>query len=1179
MGELKLYLFGSPRVELDKAPLDIQRRKALALLAYLAVTGQAHSRDALATLFWPDLDQQRARAYFRRDLAVLNTSLPGNWLSADRETVELNREAGLWLDTAQFERLLGACQRHNHPAEITCPDCLPLLTEAAALYTGDFLAGFTLRDSPEFDDWQFFQTEGLRQELASALERLVGGLSSQGTYEPALAHARRWVALDPLHEPARQQLMRLYDQTGQPTAALRQYEEYVKLLDEELGLPPEEETTTLYEAIKAKRILKPFLKARQESPPVKAQVQPGPPPPAPYPTVTAVGAVAPLSEGKGGDALPSQPGLPPPGEGATPRHNLPAQLSPFIDREAELNQIRQLLLEEPDCRLLTLVGPGGTGKTRLVLAAAAALLGAFPSGVYFVSLAPVSEPEFIVSAIAEALNFNFAGASEPKDQLLTYLREKKLLLVVDNFEHLISPLEGERRGGVELLSEMLHAAPQITLLVTSRERLNLQEEWSFEVGGMMFPRRGETIPGDDSAALEPYSALRLFLQRARQAKASFSLSAEEMPHVVRICELVDGLPLGLELAAPWVRLMSCREIAAELERNIDILSTSLRNVAERHRSVRAIFEQTWERLLPEEQAVLSQLSIFRGGCLRPAAEAVTGATLPRLLSLVDKALLRRTNSGRYEMHELIRQFSLEQLQWDPVEYEHVQNRHYTYFTAFLGRHTDAIKSGRQKEALETITADFDNIRAAWQRAVTCKDVRALEQAAECLYLYSEMRGTLHEGEAAIQQAAAALAIPPPALDQTAADAQENLRGFLLAGQGMLRAHRGELQAGQSLMEQGLSLLRQFPHPERRRQQEAFTLLWLGWLVFLQGKTGEAEAYVDESLALFSAIGDRWGVAKSLYVLGNSLTARGLLAESEPPLRESLAICQVIDDRRSRLLVNRNLAILTLWFGDYDQTRQLLDEATSLSLEFNDQIGLAYTLRERGVLETAQGEYGRAMQTLQESIAITDAMGSQWESAAALDDVATVLRLTGDYVAAEWALNQCLEASQAIDNRYYTARCLGNLGCVAYHKGEYQQAEQQLQQALELWASMGHDPYRAWVLSQLGHVAAKKDRPAAASDYYRQALLLSTRHNLAPFALEAFVGIVKLLLQAGQTENMAQLLTLAQHHPASTAETKETARALCDELAAHLPGELMTAGPALDWRVAAGQITEILSTKP
>jgi predicted ATPase/DNA-binding SARP family transcriptional activator/pimeloyl-ACP methyl ester carboxylesterase len=264
MSALKLYLLGPPRVELDGMPVDLQRRKTLALLVYLAVSGQPHSRDALATLFWPDLDQQRSRAYLRRDLAVLNTSLAGQWLSADREIVELQRLPGLWLDVAEFARSLATCRSHDHPPEVVCADCLPLLSEAVSLYTDTFLAGFTLRDSPEFDDWQFFQTESLRMELAWALERLVRGLSAQGSSEAAIAHARRWLALDPLHEPAQQQLMQLYDQVGQPAAALRQYEEYVKLLEEELGLPPEEETNTLYEAIKAKRIFAPFIKTEEQ---------------------------------------------------------------------------------------------------------------------------------------------------------------------------------------------------------------------------------------------------------------------------------------------------------------------------------------------------------------------------------------------------------------------------------------------------------------------------------------------------------------------------------------------------------------------------------------------------------------------------------------------------------------------------------------------------------------------------------------------------------------------------------------------------------------------------------------------------------------------------------------------------------------------------------------------------
>ncbi len=1139
MSALRLFLFGPPRLELEGVPVEIQRRKVLALLSYLAVTGQPHSRDALATLFYPELDQSRARAYLRRDLAVLNTSLASEWLIADRETAEL--KSGYWLDVAHFRQLLAASQSHPHTSQTVCTDCLARLTEAANLYTNDFLAGFSLRDSAQFDDWQFFQAESLRQELAWVLESLAAGLTVQGEYETAIPSARRWVALDPLHEPAQRQLMQLYGQAGQPAAAIRQYEEYVALLEAELGLPPEEETTTLYEAIKARRILQPFLKAKQLAPAAPAKTEPG---------------------------LAGGPALSPVAAARTePKHNLPAQPTSFIGRATELAQIKQLLAVESGCRLLTLLGPGGIGKTRLALAAAGQSLNAYPEGAYFVSLASVSEAEFIVSAISQALGFTFSGNAEPKNQLLNYLHEKKLLLVVDNFEHLLN--------GADLLADILNAAPQVTLLVTSRERLNLQEEWSYEVWGMAFPQPNQLEPGIALTKLEQYSAVQLFIQRARQVKAGFNPTADDIPALLRICELVEGMPLALELAAPWLRLMTCREIAAEIQRSIDFLVTSMQNVSERHRSLRAVFEQTWARLLPEEQTVLSKLSIFQGGCGREAAAAVTGATLPLLLSLVDKALLRRTSAGRYELHELIRQFAASQLQLEPEEHQQALNRHYVYYAYFLQQRTAALKDGPQQETLAEIAADIDNVRAAWARAVALKDVAALGQAAECLCLYSEMRGALTEGEAAFGQAAAALAVVEQA-DPANTLEHRRLQGFLLVGQGMLRAHRGELQPGQALLEQGLSLMNR-----ANEAQRAFGLLWLGWTLFLQGKNAEAEQIVQESLALYSNIGDRWGVAKNLFVLGNSLTARGLLAESESPLRQSLKICQEIGDRRSRLLVNRNLAILTLWFGDYDQTAQLLSEAASLSQEFNDQIGLAYTLRELGKLELARGEYTQAIQTFQKSMAITDEIGSQWESAATLDDLGVAWRLTGDDAAAGWALRQCLDAARAISNRYYTARCLGNLGSVAYSKQEYRQAEEYLQQALALWAAMGHEPYRAWVLNQLGYVllAAGNQRQAEAQQSFAQALHLAVRHKLAPFALDAFAGVARLLAGKGDRRGAAQLLALAEQHPASPYETREKARCLLAQLAGEMPADVPAATQAANWQTMAEQVIEMLAASP
>jgi predicted ATPase/DNA-binding SARP family transcriptional activator len=245
-----LFLFGAPRLERGGAPVEIDTRKALALFAYLAVTRQSHSRDTLATLLWSEYDQTRARAALRRTLSVLHTALAGEQLDIDREAIGLTPGAKLYVDVDEFHKRLADCARHGHPENETCARCITPLSEAAALYRDDFMAGFTLRDSPAFDEWQFFQTETLRRELAGALEKLAHHHSAQREFDHATVYARRWLALDPLHEPAHRQLMQLYARTNQRAAALRQYQELSRVLQKELGVQPLEETTRLYESIK-----------------------------------------------------------------------------------------------------------------------------------------------------------------------------------------------------------------------------------------------------------------------------------------------------------------------------------------------------------------------------------------------------------------------------------------------------------------------------------------------------------------------------------------------------------------------------------------------------------------------------------------------------------------------------------------------------------------------------------------------------------------------------------------------------------------------------------------------------------------------------------------------------------------------------------------------------------------
>jgi DNA-binding SARP family transcriptional activator len=439
MPGLEIFLFGKPRVERDGAAVTIARRKALALLAYLVVTRQAHSRDALIALLWPELDSEHGRAVFRSTLADLSQAIGKDMLAVAGDGVACQAPA-LRVDVARFHDLLAQVAGHNDPRGRPCHDCLAALAEAVELYRADFLAGFTLGDAVEFDAWQTFQTESLRLELAAALEKLAQGLAGRGAHAAALAQARRWLALDPLHEPAQRLVMQLHAAAGDRAAAIRQYRECAKSLQDELGVEPEPQTTALFEAIRS-------------------------------------GSV---SERPSAPLLLSSP---------APPHNLPPDPTPFIGREPELAQVAARLAD-PDCRLLTVLGPGGIGKTRLAIQAARDEAGRFAHGACFVDLAPIASAELLAATILRTLQAPAFGAAESDQHVLSYLAGRQLLLVLDNYEHLLTGAEPDRCDGYGLVTKILGAAPQVKLLVTSRARLNVRAEWLETLEGMRVPGGG-----------------------------------------------------------------------------------------------------------------------------------------------------------------------------------------------------------------------------------------------------------------------------------------------------------------------------------------------------------------------------------------------------------------------------------------------------------------------------------------------------------------------------------------------------------------------------------------------------------------------------------------------------------------------------------------------------------------
>jgi predicted ATPase len=388
-------------------------------------------------------------------------------------------------------------------------------------------------------------------------------------------------------------------------------------------------------------------------------------------------------------------------------HNLPVQPTAFVGRESELVNVRHMLETDPACRLLTLIGPGGSGKTRLSIQAALLMAEqagvTFPDGVWFVPLAPLSKAEAIVDTIAGTLDLVlYDGQESPRRQLLDALSQRRLLLLLDNFEHLLTP------ESVDLVSEILAVAPHVKLLTTSRARLNVPGEQVYLVSGLEIPEAH-----DDLTAAAAYSAVQLFQQHAGRARPDFELTAENVTAVIHICRLAQGMPLAIELAAAWLKVLSTGEIAAEIEQSLDILETEWHNVPERQRSLRAVFNSSWQLLNESERAALQGLAIFQGGFTREAAQAVTGISLKGILALADKSWLQRREDGRYQIHELLRQYAAEKLHANPDAWQQVKEKHCTYYVTFLQEQGSMMWGSRQRDAFDAVGDEFENVRLAW----------------------------------------------------------------------------------------------------------------------------------------------------------------------------------------------------------------------------------------------------------------------------------------------------------------------------------------------------------------------------------------------------------------------------------------------------------------------------------
>jgi predicted ATPase/class 3 adenylate cyclase len=699
--------------------------------------------------------------------------------------------------------------------------------------------------------------------------------------------------------------------------------------------------------------------------------------------------------------------------------NLPFQPTSFVGRDKEVREIGKII-SEPECRLLTLVGPGGIGKSRLALQTAAELVPSYADGTYFVPLAPLSSGEQLVPTVASIMKFPFDTHSsdvDPKSQLLDYLGDRSMLMVMDNFEHVLD--------GAELMAEFIESAPKIKILVTSREKLNLQGEWTFAVEGMKFPTNG------NGAGLDQYSALQLFLERARQVDSTFTLNDDVKPDVYRICRLVGGMPLGIELATAWIGMLSCKEIADEIESSLDFLSSSRRDLPEKHRSLRAAFDYSWKLLTDDQKASFEKLSVFRGGFDREAAKQVAGASLVVLSDLVGKSLIRKNEGGRYEIHELLRQYAEEKLNDLPENSNQVRDDHATFYLEYLSSRKESLMSERLIEVREEVRTEIDNLRESINWALIHWDSDRVRNVLEDLNTFYLVQGW-HEGLDVLKNIAKLVR------DERPIDLPLERDPVYLSVQALEASYRTHLGLHEKSEEILLEVL-----PEVRQAglgwEEATVVSYLAVNAAIRGDYSDSIERADEAIALAKQVGDDVLTAIVLLWQGWDYYLLGEYEKAKLLFEESYQSNQRRSNPWGLSFTLSKMGLIADAMKDYQGALDYHDEARASFMSLHDQAGEAYTLSRKSISYYGLGDYEEAIRVGRRGFELFDDIGHRWGIGIALCRIGFPTLALGNVDEARILFTDALERAKEYTMESMALYAIGGLASVLAREGLYAEA--------------------------------------------------------------------------------------------------------------------------------------------
>jgi predicted ATPase/DNA-binding SARP family transcriptional activator len=931
---LEVRLLGTFEIKYKKKVISITSRPAQSLLACLILSaGTAHRREKLAGLLWPDSLEETARDNLRHALWRIRKALPSN----PKVEYLLANDLSIAFN-ASAEYRLDTAELEKLNESTSADELMAVLTE----YQGELLPGF-------YDEWVALEREHLQSLFEHHMARLMSLLQNEKRWLDILNWGERWISLGQKPEPAYRALMTAHAAKGDMSKVAATYERCVKSL-KEFEVEPSEQTHALYERLKAG----------------KENLETGPTIPVP------------LGEKRR----------------ESPKTNLPVPLTSFIGREREIEEVKHLF---SSTRLLTLTGSGGIGKTRLAIQAAKDLIKSYKDGVWWVELAPLIDEALVPQAVAQVLGVREAPGQPLTESVKNFLREKQLLLVLDNCEHLIAAC-------AQLADELLTQCADLRILMTSRETLGIMGETTLQVPALSFPVLAHLSQVQN---LKEFESIQLFVTRAAAARPDLALTPQNAFTVTQICHRLDGIPLALELAAARVKVLSLEEIAARLDDRFTLLTQGNRTALPRHQTLSALIDWSHDLLSEPERVLWRRLSVFIGGWTLNAAESVCvgeglnpGHVLELLSHLVDKSLAifdQQNGAARYRMLETIRQYGQEKLQ-AAGERNQMRARHLEFFLQLAEQAEPKLLTAKQKKVFAELDAEYGNLRSALEWAMETNAVKALRLAV-ALGQFWEVRGYIGEGRLAIEQA-----------------------------------------LGQA--------------PNAPKQVRANGLRWQAQLAGRQGDYARVKEPIEKSLNLWREIGNKRGIANALGILGDTCLLQANYTAAKTAYEESLALFQEISDKRGIASMMTDLGNVANYTGDYATARQHQEGSVAIFRELGDKLGLVIALNNLGIVAEQQGDNFAARRFYEESIATAHELGEKNMVAYALNSLAHVVYLQGNPIDARRYYRESLVVGQEIGEKRVIAYCIEGIAKVAARYGNAAQAAQLLGAAEVLRQAIG-----------------------------------------------------------------------------------------------------------------------------